>query len=168
LYARAGQQHCPTCGAAVRGRSVDEVVEDVLRLGEGVRVTLFAPKVTHRKGEFRELFEELAGKGFVRVRVDGVTHRIEELPALDKKKKHVVEAVIDRLTLRATDRGRIAEAVELGLREGEGEIVVEPSEGGAAPLRFSESRMCCGHTFPELSPQSFSFNSPLGMCTHCN
>ncbi len=168
LYARAGVQHCHRCGKEVRGRSVDEVVEDVLRLGEGAKVMLLAPKVAHRKGEYRDLFEELAGRGFVRARVNGEICRVEAPPALDKKKKHTIEVVVDRLTLRAADRARIAEAVELGLREGEGEIVVEPAEGPGETLRFSESRMCCGHTFPELSPQSFSFNSPLGMCAACN
>jgi excinuclease ABC subunit A len=168
LYTRAGVQHCHVCGKEVRGRTVDEIVTDVLALGEGVQVLLLAPKVVHRKGEFRELFQELASKGFARVRVDGEVFRLDAPPALDKKKKHTVELVIDRIALRATDRARIAEAVELALAEGQGELSVLPASGSGPSLSFSESRACCGQTFPELSPQSFSFNSPLGMCTACN
>ena len=166
LWARAGRQHCTVCGKEVRSRSVDEIAKDVLGLPKGSRILLFAPLVVHRKGEFRELFAELLGRGFARVRVDGQIHRLDAPPALDKKKKHSVDLVLDRLTVEPSSRSRIAEAVELGLREGEGELLVEP-EGGE-PRRFSAARACCGVTFPELSPQSFSFNSPLGMCSACN
>jgi excinuclease ABC subunit A len=166
LWARAGRQHCTTCGEEVRGRSTDEIVADVLALPRGSRVLVLAPLVTHRKGEFRELFVELAERGFVRVRIDGKVERLDALPKLDKKRKHTVELVVDRLNVDAGNRPRIAEAVELALREGNGELLVEPERGQA--LRFSTSRSCCGTTYPELSPQSFSFNSPLGMCSACN
>jgi excinuclease ABC subunit A len=166
LWARAGKQQCTTCGKEVRGRSVDEIAKDVLALPRGTRILLAAPLVTHRKGEFREVFTELLGRGFARVRVNGEIHRLDAAPALDKKRKHTVELVLDRITVEPASRSRLAEAVELGLREGKGELVVEP-EGGAA-LRFSSTRSCCGVTYPELSPQSFSFNSPLGMCAACN
>ena len=171
LYARAGTQHCHQCGKEVRGRSAEEVVRDVeSAVPEGARLTLLAPVVTHRKGEFRELLAELAERGFVRVRVDGELLRIEDVPALQKHKKHTLELVVDRLVRREEDRQRLTEAVEAGLREGQGELVVEVEAEGkreASALRFSESRMCCGVAFPELSPQSFSFNSPLGMCPDC-
>jgi excinuclease ABC subunit A len=166
LYARAGVQHCHECGAVVKGRSAEEIVREVAALPEGTRLTLLAPLVVHRKGEFRELFERLAGAGFVRVRVDGTVHRLEEVPKLDKRRKHDVEAVVDRLTVRPEDRARLTESVELALREGDGELLVDVD--GGETLRFSEHRQCCGHSFPELSPQSFSFNSPIGMCAHCN
>ncbi len=166
LYARAGQQHCHVCGKRVRGRSAEEIVAEVLALGEGVRVALLAPKVIHRKGEFRELFVELAARGFARVRVDAELHRLDDVPALDKRKKHDVELVVDRIAVRSEDRARLTESVELALREGAGEISVLLENGRLLP--FSEQRTCCGHSFPELSPQSFSFNSPLGMCTRCN
>ena len=171
LYARAGVQHCHQCGKEVRGRSAEEVVRDVeSTVAEGTRLTLFAPLVTHRKGEFRELFTELAGRGFVRARVDGEVLRLEDTPTLVKHKKHTIEVVVDRLVRRDEDRQRLTEAVEAGLREGQGELLVEVEPEGDSPshaLRFSESRMCCGVAFPELSPQSFSFNSPLGMCPSC-
>ncbi|MEX1366224.1 MAG: excinuclease ABC subunit UvrA, partial [Nannocystaceae bacterium] len=166
LYARVGTQYCHECGKPVKGQSAEEIVREVLRRPEGDQLTVLAPLVVHRKGEFRDLFTELAGRGFLRVRVDGAIHRLDSPPALDKKLKHDIELIADRVTVRREDRGRIAESVELALREGKGEVWVLPRDGEM--LRFSESRMCCGHSFPELSPQSFSFNSPLGMCPECN
>ncbi len=166
LYARAGQQHCHQCGEPVRGQSAEEIVRELAALPEGTRFTLLAPKVVHRKGEFRELFEQLAVAGFARVRVDGAIHRSSEVPALDKKKKHDVDVVVDRLSLRDEERGRLTESVELSLREGEGELSVLFDDD--TTQSFSEHRTCCGHSFPELSPQSFSFNSPLGMCPRCH
>jgi excinuclease ABC subunit A len=150
----------------VRGRSPDEVVRDLLALPKGARAVLLAPVVTHRKGEFRELFAGFAERGFLRARVDGEIARLDDPPALDKKRKHSIELVIDRLTVDAKNRGRLAEAVELGLREGGGVIRVDVE--GREPLTFSASRSCCGRSYPELSPTSFSFNSPLGMCGACN
>src|SRR5262249_51219222 len=143
LYARAGVQHCPTCGKAVRGQSTDAIVREVLETAEGTEAVVFAPVVTHRKGEFRELVAELAGRGFVRIRVDGAIHRTEALPALDKKKKHTLELVIDRLRVDASARGRLAEAVENALREGGGDMTIETPEG-ALVGRFSAHRACCG------------------------
>src|SRR5690606_19434792 len=137
------------------------------KLPVGTKLTLYAPLVVHRKGEFRDLFTELAGRGFLRVRVDGTIHRLDEPPKLDKKFKHDIDLVVDRITVQPEERQRIAESVELALREGKGEMRVEPVDGGET-LVFSENRTCCGHSFPELSPQSFSFNSPLGMCPACN
>ena len=167
LYARAGTQHCPTCGKEVRGQSTDAIVREVLAAAEGVEATVFAPVITHRKGEFRELVAELASRGFVRVRIDGAIHRTEAPPAIDKKKKHTLELVIDRFRIDSGSRGRLAEAVESALREGGGELVVERSDGTLIG-RFSANRACCGRAFAALSPQSFSFNTPLGMCMACN
>jgi excinuclease ABC subunit A len=168
LYARVGIQHCHECGKAVRGQGAEQIVDDILAQPEGTKLLLLAPLVTHRKGEYRDLFDELAGRGFLRVRVDGTVHRLDAAPKLDKKLKHDISLVVDRITVRSEDRRRITESVELGLREGKGELVAESEETKSAPLVYSESRTCCGHSFPELSPQSFSFNSPLGMCPDCN
>jgi len=167
LYARVGVQHCHECGKPVKGQSSEEIVRDLRSLPSGSKLTLLAPLVVHRKGEFRDLFEELAGRGFLRVRVDGTVHRLDDPPKLDKKYKHDIDLVVDRITVGGEERQRLAESVELALREGKGEMRAEP-EGGGDPLLFSENRTCCGHTFPALSPQSFSFNSPLGMCPECN
>ncbi|WP_437528829.1 excinuclease ABC subunit UvrA [Sorangium sp. So ce726] len=177
LYARAGEQHCHLCGKPVKAQSSEQIVDELLGMPEGTKFVLFAPLVTHRKGEFKDLFEELRGRGFVRVEIDGAQHRLDELPKLDKKLKHTIALVVDRLVVRADERQRITEGVELALQEGRGELRVEPQadEGASgrrrrpdAPLLFSAARSCCGQSFPELSPQSFSFNSPLGMCGACN
>jgi excinuclease ABC subunit A len=176
LFARIGAQHCHVCGSPVKSQSAEQIVGELLALPEGSKATLLAPLVVHRKGEFRELFEELRGRGFVRVRVDGELHRLDDLPALDKKYKHTIELVVDRIKVRTQDRLRITESVELALREGKGELKLEaelPAEaehgaGEAVSMAFSQERSCCGLAFPELSPQSFSFNSPLGMCPDCN
>ncbi|MGD8861832.1 MAG: excinuclease ABC subunit UvrA [Myxococcales bacterium] len=168
LYARVGEQHCHICGKPVRGQSPQEVVDTLLAEQEGEKVLLLAPLVTHRKGEFRDLLEAAASKGFVRARIDGEVLRLDDAPALDKNRKHSIELVVDRLTVSGRDRQRLTEGVELALSEGGGELSVLPADGHGTARGFSESRTCCGHAFPALSPQSFSFNSPLGMCAECN
>jgi excinuclease ABC subunit A len=168
LWARAGRQHCVECDKEVRGRSKEEITNDVLGLSPGTRFLVLAPLVTHRKGEFKELFTELASRGFARVRIDGDVHRLDAPKVIDKKRKHTIELVIDRLAVEESSRPRIAEAIELGLTEGKGELIILPEGAEPEPLRFSASRACCGRTYPELGPQSFSFNSPLGFCEACN
>ena len=165
LYARVGRQHCHQCGKAVSGQSLDEIVAELATLPAGTQLTLIAPLVIHRKGEFRDLFEELAGRGFLRVRVDGEIHRLDDAPKLDKRYKHTIELVVDRIRV-GDERARLTESVELAVREGNGEVTAEVQ--GGRKLAFSQRRMCCGHSFPEPSPQSFSFNSPLGFCAACN
>jgi excinuclease ABC subunit A len=167
LYAKLGEQRCPTCKKKVQALGAQAITREILGLPEGTKLTILAPLVIHRKGEFREMWDELRERGFVRVRIDGEVHALEELPALDKKKKHTIDLVIDRLVVRASERARLAEAIELGIREGKGALKIQRAEGGAE-TEYSEARACCGIAFPELSPQSFSFNSPLGMCMACN
>ena len=168
LYARVGEQLCHLCGERVTAQSADQIVREILALPEGTQLLFLSPIVDHRKGEFRELFDELRERGFSRVEVDGKVESLDEPPKLDKKLKHTVRLVADRLTVRAEDRGRIAESIEVALKEGKGEMVVAFADGKREPLTFSELRMHCGHSFPALTPQSFSFNSPLGMCGACN
>ncbi|MBA3541435.1 MAG: excinuclease ABC subunit UvrA [Deltaproteobacteria bacterium] len=169
LYARAGEQRCYQCGGPVGARTASEVVDELVELGDKTQVTLLAPKAENRKGEFRELFAELRKAGFVRVRIDGMIVRLEDVDALEKQKKHSIELVIDRVVINAADRGRLTDSVEITLREGLGTMMVEVA-GEKVPRRYSEANACptCGIGFPELSPQSFSFNSPLGMCVDCN
>jgi excinuclease ABC subunit A len=167
LYARVGRQHCHLCGKRVTTRSAQEIVDALLEEETGRTLLVLAPLISQRKGEFRELFEDLRARGFVRVRVDGTVQRVEQVPALDKKRKHDVELVVDRVQVSQSDQARLTEAVELGLKEAKGELATLDVEKGRTRV-FSESRSCCGHAFPELSPQSFSFNSPLGMCPACN
>jgi excinuclease ABC subunit A len=169
LYARAGEQRCHLCGGDVAARSAAEIVDELLALPAKTRVTLLAPKAANRKGEFREVFDEARKAGFARARVNGVIHRLEDLKPLDKKKRHDVEIVVDRLLLDPTQRPRLGDSVETALRAGGGTILVIV-EGEEHPRAYSEERACpkCGVGLPELSPQSFSFNSPLGMCVDCN
>ncbi|MFT3921640.1 MAG: excinuclease ABC subunit UvrA [Myxococcales bacterium] len=168
LYARVGVQYCHSCGKRVQGQSAEEIVREISALPSGKRLLILAPLVSHRKGEFKDLFQSLAERGFTRVRVNGSVHRVEAVPPLDKKLKHNIELVVDRIALSDEERPRLAESVESALREGQGEVRVEDDGGKGEPLTFSEKRACCGHSFPALSPQSFSFNSPLGMCSNCN
>jgi excinuclease ABC subunit A len=169
LYARAGEQRCHQCGGPVGARTAAEVVDELAMLPAKTQVTLLAPKAENRKGEFRELFGELRKAGFVRVRIDGMVVRLDDVEALDKQKRHSIELVIDRLAINAADRGRLTDSVETALREGKGKLMVEVADE-KVPRVYSESNACptCGIGFPELSPQSFSFNSPLGMCVECN
>ena len=172
LYARVGVQHCTECSKPVRSSSPDQIVEELLHEAKDARVVLLAPVVTHRKGEYKDLFEELRGRGFARVEVDGEIHPLDTPPKLDKKLKHNIAVVVDRIVARVADRRRITESVELALREGHGEVRAESADttgpGAGFKRVFSEARSCCGKSFPELNPQSFSFNSPLGMCPTCN
>jgi excinuclease ABC subunit A len=182
LYARAGEQRCYQCGGPVGARTSSEIVDELAALPDKTAVTLLAPKAENRKGEFRELFGELRKAGFVRVRIDGMIIRLEDVDALEKQKKHSIELVIDRLTINApkkeaggprptagADKGRLTDSVETALREGKGKLMVEVGDE-KVPRVYSEDNACskCGIGFPELSPQSFSFNSPLGMCVECN
>ncbi|HUH03377.1 MAG TPA: excinuclease ABC subunit UvrA [Kofleriaceae bacterium] len=169
LYARIGEQRCYQCGGAVSARSAAEIVTELAALPAKTKVTLLAPKAENRKGEFRDLFDEARKAGFVRVRVDGMIVRLEDVDGLEKKKKHTIEIVVDRVSINADDLGRLTDSVETTLREGKGKIIADV-EGERTPRAYSADNACasCGIGFPELSPQSFSFNSPLGMCVACN
>jgi excinuclease ABC subunit A len=168
LYARVGVQHCPGCDRIVQPLSIDQILDKVRRLEEPT--LLLAPLVEHRKGEFRELLEDTQKRGFVRVRHNGQIRRLDEGLTLDKRRKHTLELVIDRLVPHGASPSRLTDSVETALREGSGTLLVHPLEDGGEMLRFSQQRACayCGIGLPELSPQLFSFNSPLGMCHDCN
>jgi excinuclease ABC subunit A len=169
LFARVGEQRCPQCGGAVAGRSASEIVSELAALPDKSRIVLYAPVVEHRKGEFREVFDDLRKRGFSRVRVDGETKALDEIEALDKKRKHSIEVVVDRVVLSVDARARLGDSVETTLRTGSGRALVE-IEGESEPRAYSESRSCprCKLSLPELSPQALSHNSPLGMCPECS
>ena len=169
LYARAGEQRCHLCGGAVAARSAAEIVDELLTLPAKTKATLMARKSENRKGEFREVFEEARKAGFSRVRINGLIQRLEDVTALDKKKKHTIEIVIDRVSIDAGERARLTDSVETSVKAGGGSVLVAV-EGETRERAYSQSRACpdCGVGLPELSPQSFSFNSPLGMCVDCN
>jgi excinuclease ABC subunit A len=167
LYARIGKPHCPVCGRPIAGQSQDAIVDQILQLPEGTRFTVNAPVVRDRKGEYRDVFEELRAEGFTRVKVDGEQHLLEEPPTLDKKFKHTIEVVVDRLVMKADLRQRLAQSVETAAALAEGLVVVDVLEG--EPMTFSENFACPEHGvgLPELEPRIFSFNSPHGACPRC-
>jgi excinuclease ABC subunit A len=166
LYARAGTQHCPKCGGRVSSQSAEQIAREIVAYPEGTRVTLLAPLLENRKGEHRQLLVEMQAAGYVRLRIDGQVVRTEEVAALDKRKKHDVEAVIDRIAVAASEFARVTESTEHALRLGKGSLVVAVE--GQKDRLFNESATCCGVSFPAPTPQSFSFNSPQGMCETCN
>ena len=175
LYARVGTPYCPICGRKIEKQSPSEITGRLLSEFADKRAILLAPMVRGRKGEYRKLFADLRREGFSRVRVDGTLYELDEAEKLklEKFEKHDVDVVIDRLTLRETDRGRIAESVELGLRRGEGLLRVLMPDGGpdgeAHEELYSEKFACPEHgsVLEELEPRSFSFNNPYGACGDC-
>jgi excinuclease ABC subunit A len=168
LYARVGRPHCPICGRPIAGQAVDSIVEQILALPAGARFTVNAPVVRDRKGEFRDLFEHLRNEGFTRVKVDGEQYLLEEVPALDKKFKHTIEVVVDRLVMRDDLRLRLTQSVETAIALAEGLVTVDPVDGGE-PRTYSERFACPEHgvSLPELQPRIFSFNAPHGACPRC-
>ncbi len=170
LFARVGQPHCPKCGRPVERQTVQQIVDAIMSLPEGTRIMLLAPKVRRKKGEHKDVFEAARSGGFVRMRVNGAVHMLDETEGLnlDKKKWHYIEVVVDRLIVRPdTELNRVAESVETALKEGEG--VVQVDREGEDELVFSEQFACvkCGTGLPEIEPRTFSFNSPHGACTEC-
>jgi excinuclease ABC subunit A len=168
LYARVGRPHCPICGRPIAGQSLDQIVEQILALPEGTRFTVNAPVVRDRKGEFREVFEDLRQDGFTRVKVDGEQRLLEDPIELDKKLKHSVDVVVDRLVLKPDLRQRLTQSVETATALAEGLVVVDLVDEGNE-LLFSENFSCPEHgtSLPELEPRIFSFNSPHGACPRC-
>ena len=167
LFARVGRQHCPSCGELVSGQSAEQIVLELLKMPSGTRLWLLSPLIVHRKGEHRELLAEARASGIVRLRVNGEVVRTEQLEALDKRRKHRVEAVIDRVVIGQADTARLTDSVEQALKRGKGQLIAWDE---SAERLYSEHLACeqCGLSLPELSPQSFSFNSPQGMCNACN
>src|SRR5580765_744588 len=167
LYARIGKPHCPVCGRPIAGQSQEAIVDQILQLPEGAKFTVNAPVVRDRKGEYRDVFEELRAEGFTRVKVDGEQHLLEEPPTLDKKYKHTIEVVVDRLVMKPDLRQRLAQSVETASELAEGLVVVDVVDGDE--LLFSENFACPEHGvgLPELEPRIFSFNSPHGACPRC-
>ena len=171
LYARAGMPRCPDHGIDLTAQTVSQMVDQVLRLPEGTAIALLAPVVSDRKGEHAEILEELASQGFVRVRIDGRIHPMEALPQLDAKKRHTIEAVVDRTRVRADGAQRLAESFETALRLSGGLArLVFLDEPVQEEIVFSSRHACpvCGYSVPPLEPKLFSFNNPVGACPACD
>jgi excinuclease ABC subunit A len=170
FWARVGTPHCPDCGKPVRRQSASQIVDAVLAWPAGVRIEVLAPLVRGRKGEFRDLFEEMRRKGFVRARVDGQLVDLQEPPRLVRRQNHDISVVVDRLVVRGEDRQRLADSVETALKTGEGVVEIgEQRDGAVHSHLFSEHYACpgCGVSMAELEPRQFSFNSPYGACPAC-
>ncbi len=167
LYARVGHPHCPKCGREITGQTAEQIVEQVLALPEGTRFTVDSPVVRTRKGEYRELFEQLRGDGYTRVKVDGQQLMLEEPIDLDKQVRHSISVVVDRLVMKPGLRTRLTDSVETALRLAEGLVEVAIVDG--ATMTYSEKFACPddGISLPELAPRIFSFNSPHGACPRC-
>src|SRR4029079_10421084 len=167
LYARIGKPHCPVCGRPIAGQSQEAIVDQILQLPAGTKFRVNAPVVRDRKGEYKDVFEELRAEGFTRVKVDGEQHLLEEPPALDKKFKHTIEVVVDRLVMKEDLRTRLTQSVETAVALAEGLVTIDVV--GGESFTYSERFACPEHgvSLPELQPRIFSFTSPHGACPRC-
>jgi excinuclease ABC subunit A len=173
LWARVGVPHCPNDGSPVARQSASQITDAVLLWPEETRIEVLAPLVRGRKGEFRELFDDVRKRGFVRLRVDGATYDVADAPALNRRQNHDIAVVVDRLVVRAADRSRLNDSIETALKTADGIVEVVRYDGGPVVRQsvvFSERFACpvCGLSFPELEPRQFSFNSPFGACPACH
>ena len=170
LFARVGKPHCPTHHRRLQAQTVSQMVDSVLALAKGSRLMLLAPLVRERKGEHLHVFEELRSAGFVRARVDGVVRELDDLPDLDKRKKHTIEVVVDRFKVREDLKLRLAESFETALELSDGLALIVDMDAAMADMVFSARFACpeCGHSIGELEPRLFSFNNPAGACPVCD
>ena len=171
LFARIGIPHCPRCGREIQEQSVDQIVDSLLVLPEGTRLILLAPIVGGKKGEHQKILDDARRMGYVRVRVDGEILPLDETISLDRKKKHSIEIVVDRLTIAPEARRRLSESVEGALETSGGSIIALVREKETErEILFSQKNSCpnCGISIPELQPRLFSFNNPLGACPECS
>jgi excinuclease ABC subunit A len=174
LFARLGHPHCPACNTPIGTQTADEIVEQILHWPDGTRALVMAPVQRADGDDFAHLWDELRASGFARVRVDGTTHSLDSPPKLSHRRKHAVEVVVDRAVIRRSTRSRLADSVEAALDLGRGVVHVarvddDKDEAHWTVHRYSQHRACdgCGRSFEELTPQNFSFNSPLGWCPAC-
>ncbi len=169
LYARIGVPHCPICGKEIRQQTVDQMTDALLAMPEGTRLQILAPVIRGRKGEHSKVLENARKAGFVRVRIDGEQYELEDVPTLDKKKKHNIEIVVDRVIIREGLNQRLNDSIETALRESGGLMASQIMPDGALTL-YSQNYACpdCGVSIEELTPRMFSFNNPYGACPECS
>ena len=168
LYARIGIPHCPKCGKKIEKQSIDQIIDNIMNLKEGTRIQILAPVIRGRKGEYKKLLEDFQKEGFVRARIDGEVYELSDDIDIDRKKKHTIELIVDRLVIKEDIRGRLTESVETALKHANNLVGVDVV--GGAPLLFSQNYACpdCGISFEELTPRMFSFNNPFGACPECS
>ena len=166
LYARIGEPHCPNCGKKIEKQTIDQIVETVMNLETGTKIQVLAPVVRGKKGEYKALLEGFSKEGFVRVRVDGTIYELTDDIDLDRKKKHNIDLIVDRLVIKDDIRSRLAESIEISLKYANNLVIINtPSE----EMLFSQNYACpdCNISIEELSPRMFSFNNPFGACPEC-
>ncbi len=176
LFARIGKATCYKCGKPIHAQTISQMVEQILKFAEGTKFHVLAPMVRDRKGEYHKELEALRAKGFVRVKIDGKIYNLEELPTLEKNKRHTIDLVVDRLVLKADIRARLAESIETALKFGEGLVKIEilgekdQAKVEVEKLLFSEKFACvdCGVSYSDIEPRIFSFNNPHGACPTCD
>ncbi len=168
LYARIGVPHCPLCGKEIKKQTIPQIIEQIMAMEKGAKYMILAPIIRDRKGVHKYVFEELAKAGYARVRVDGKIYEIDDLPTLNKNKKHTIDAVVDRFALNKEIAKRIGQSVEMAVNLGEGVMILLNTTTKDERI-FSQHFACmdCGINLPEISPRSFSFNSPYGACPNC-
>ena len=167
LYARIGVPYCPKCGKKIEKQSIDQIIDNIMSLEEGTKIQVLAPIVRGRKGEYTKLLQEFQKQGFVGVRVDGETYELTDDINIDRKKKHNIELIVDRLVIKADIRSRLTESVEIALKNANNLVSIDIP--GKREILFSQNYACpdCGISFEELTPRMFSFNNPMGACPAC-
>jgi len=168
LYARIGTPYCPHCGIKIEKQSIDQIVDNIMALEAGTKIQVLAPVIRSKKGEFIKQLEEYQKEGFVRVRIDGQVYELSDDIELDRKKKHEIELVVDRLVIKEDIRSRLTESVETALKHADNLVLIDVV--GQKAILYSTNYACphCGFSFPELSPRMFSFNNPFGACPECS
>ena len=167
LYARVGTPYCPNCGIKIEKQSIDQIVDDIMKLEQGTKIQILGPIVREKKGEYKKIFEEYQKEGYVRARVDGEIVELSDDIELDRKKKHTIEIIIDRLVIKEDIRARLTESVETALRIANNLVIVDVV--GSEEKLYSANYACpkCGFSIEELTPRMFSFNNPMGACPEC-
>ncbi len=167
LYARIGVPYCPKCGKKIEKQSIDQIVDDILELEEGTKIQVLSPVIRGKKGEYKKLLEDFQKEGFVRARIDGQTLELTDDIDIDRKKKHVIDIVIDRLVIKEDIRARLTESIEIAMKYADNLVRIDCP--GKIEKLYSGNYACpdCGISFEELSPRMFSFNNPLGACPVC-
>ncbi|MHB8172927.1 MAG: excinuclease ABC subunit UvrA [Nitrospirota bacterium] len=170
LFARIGHPYCYNCGKEITSQTISQMVDKITAMPPGTKLSVLAPIVRGRKGEYRKELSQMKKEGYVRARIDGAVRELAENIALEKNKKHTIEIVIDRLIIKDGIEKRLADSLEIALKLSEGIVVISPNEAAAKDILYSEKLACieCGISYPEMTPRMFSFNNPHGACPECD
>lgn len=170
LFSRIGTAHCPQCGREIREQSVDQIIDTIMSWPDGTKMQILAPVIRGKKGEHTKVFEDARNSGFIRARIDGVMAELDDSIKLDKQKKHTIEIVVDRIVKNEDCRTRLADSIEIALKNANGIVIVNRrTDDGDEEVFFSQKNACpdCGISIPDLQPRLFSFNNPFGACPEC-